>query len=272
MRKPVLQARIDDLSECIEAQEQQLEKIVQQKFEGLVDTRNAFAVRRLREEKEEHLVAGKRLDVCCVSNANYSTLKGAEDATNPRVPADMIGIPALRKFILERAAPAQLATLEAHIEHKYALFMEGLALWSKSYTLDGSDDLLDRVAAPQDKVGGILERYLAAVVEVSGNIVVNKIKEELAEIIQQAKKELWKIRQMHWCTIRAFVRRDGNHSTSLVPESSWNENFLTGAKNIIKQRWPIFVEKQKELAHQLEHDLIALVTDIATAVQGKLRS
>lgn len=264
-----LRARMFAEMGSLESQQQQLNDITQEKFELLVDVRNAFASRGLKADQQNNMAPNESLEVFCVSNSHYSMLKGTEEISHPRLRPDMTGIPALRKFILERAAPAQLATLEGHIYHRYTVFMKGLAMWAKSYTLDGSDDLLAGVAAPQAGIGAALNRYLSGLLGACNSIIIAAIHDNLPAVIARATKELARKKLLHWCTIRATIRKDGNHMRSVVPQESWNEEFLIGASKVVQDRWNVFMETHDKLALQLQAELARLVADISKIVRSK---
>lgn len=264
-----LKLDIERLRDNLAPRQQALEEKKQATFEILVDARNAFVQRRLREDKEDYIGHGKQLKVCCVSNKHYSMLKGAENAVKPRLEAPMTGIPALRDFILKRAAPVQVATLEAHINHRYSVFMEGLALWAKSYYLEDSGELLQSIAAPASKIGGILERYLGDVMQASEKHIVDPIRDHCRDISRVALDRVANLDSWYWSTIKAFVRRDGNHQTSVCPRQSWNEDFLRRARDVVNQHWADFEKELGSAEDRLQQYLTGLIGDIAAVVEGK---
>ncbi|KAI6870639.1 hypothetical protein KC338_g2956 [Hortaea werneckii] len=255
-----LQKEIKDLMEEKEAAKAALPGIEQARFELLVSARNEYTIRRLQEEKSDHLPMRTTLPVFCVSNSHYSSLKGAKAIKGPRLNAEMTGVPALRAYVLETSAPELLRTNDAYVNQKLTVFMKGLAMWAKSYNVEGGEQLLAAVKKPQGQVAGLIDQFVDQVVTFNEKVVVNALRDAQNDIVEAASSVLNdKIKPWHPSTKRAFIRRDGNHRTSVVPQQSWNEQFLEKASKLAKEGWDVFSEKEKELAAGLEKSLLGLL-------------
>ncbi|KAI7283963.1 hypothetical protein KC345_g2598 [Hortaea werneckii] len=234
--------------------------VEQARFELLVNARNEYTIRRLQEEKSDHLPAGTTLPIFCVSNAHYSSLKGAKAIKGPRLDAEMTGIPALRAYVLETSAPELLRATDGYVNHRLTVFMKGLTLWAKSYNVEGGEQLLAAVKKPQGQVGGLIDQFVNQVVALNEKIVVTGLRDAQNDLVEAASGVLnSKISVWHWSTVRAFIRRDGNHRTSVVPQQSWNEQFLEKASKLAREGWEVFSDKEKELAIGLEKSLLSLL-------------
>ena len=264
-----LHAQIAQLEADLKIIEEELPRVANERFDLLVDARNANTTRRLQEEKSDHLTAGKTLEVFCVSNSHYAALKGVEVIHGPRLNADATGIPALRKYILECAAPVVLQTMEDYISHSFTVFMKGLAMWAKSYSIEGSAELLQMVKQPQGVVDGITLRYLDSLMQANTAIITTPLYGLQSSLIAGARSVLHTKRIWNWSTTRAFIRKDGNHKTSVAPRQSWNEQFLQGAIDLTHDQWDVFITKQMELGDQLEEDLTNLITGIHDSIQSE---
>ncbi|RMX97892.1 hypothetical protein D0868_10403 [Hortaea werneckii] len=232
----------------------------QARFELLVNARNEYTTRRLQEEKSDHLPMGTTLPVFCVSNAHYSSLKGARAIKGPRLNAEMTGVLALRAYVLETSAPEVLRTMDGYVNHRMTVFMKGLAMWAKSYNVEGGEQLLAAVKKPQGQVSGLIDQFVNQVVAFNEKIVVSGLRDAQNDLVEAARGVISsKINAWHASTIRAFIRRDGNHRTSVVPQQSWNEQFLERASKVAKQGWEVFSDKEKELAIELEKSLFGLL-------------
>lgn len=71
--------------------------------------------------------------------------------------------------------------------------------------------------------------------------------------------------------MRAFIRRDGCHCTSVAPQQNWNEQFLEGANDIVREQWSALLAKQEKLSEKLLEELSDLVRSIKQSVKGKPR-
>ena len=248
--------------------EQELPAVAHERFELLVDARNSNTIRRLEDEKSDHLPLGEGLKVFCVSNVHYSALKGARVINGPRLSAEMTGIPPLRTFVLECAAPNIERSVEDYITHKFTVFMKGLKMWTSSYSVEGGHDLLAVVQAAQNKIGSGLFAYHDNLDSSNQEINVKVLEESREEIVVTATTALEKRRKWHWSTTRSFIRNDGNHATTIVPEQCWNDHFLEGVKNVMREQWDCFSKKQEELGGTLMTDLIDLVQGVWDAVNA----
>lgn len=266
--KAKLQYQITELETTLKASEKELPTVSRERYVTLVDARNAFTIRRLKEEKAEYLANGQTLEVFCVSNVHYSALKGARQINGPRLDVKMTGIPDLRNHIFRSAAPRILENVENYMNHKFAVFMQGLAMWAKSYSVEKSVDLLAAVEEPQERIADILLTYADDFSQESNTLITDTIVEDLSDLAEKANAVVDGKRRWNWSTVRAFVRRDGSHRTSVAPQQNWNEQFLEGANQIVGEQWDELIEKQEELSGQLREGLIDLVNGIETMVKG----
>ena len=250
--------------------EEDLPGVAQERFELLVDARNSNTIRRLQIEKDGHLAHGETLEVFCVSNLHYDALKGARVINGPRLSAKMTGVPGLRSYILESASPVILQTMEDYINHKFTVFMKGLAMWAKAHSIEGSEKLLEAVRAPQDEVRRFMLAYHDKLMETVEEINIRPLADAQSELISSAVNHVNVKKQWAWSTMRAFIRKDGNHKTSVAPQQSWNEQFLEGANKIFREQWEEFNKKQTELGAELKAHLLSLILDLAETIKGTL--
>ncbi|KAI7542689.1 hypothetical protein KC331_g7824 [Hortaea werneckii] len=259
-RRQKIRDEIKAIAKERDAAKAALPGVEQARFELLVNARNEYTIRRLQEEKSDHLPMGATLPVFCVSNSHYSSLKGAKAVKGPRLNAVMTGVPALRAYVLETSAPELLRTMDGYVNHRMTVFMKGLAMWAKSYNVEGGEQLLAAVKKPQGQVGGLIDQFVDQVLTFNEKVVVNGLQDARNDLVEAASSVInSKINAWHASTVRAFIRRDGNHRTSVVPQQSWNEQFLEKASKVAKQGWEVFSGKEKELAIGLEKSLLGLL-------------
>lgn len=238
------------------------------RFELLVAARNRWTTQRLQEDKSRHLPADTTLEVFCVSNAHYAALKGIKEVHGPRLKVQDTGIPALRKFVLRSAAPLQLQALEDYINHRFTAFMEGLAVWVKSYSVDGAVELLESIKSFTDRLPEPIERYLTKTKAANDAANIIPLAGAREELISGAIAELEKKKDWHWQTLRAFIRRDGRHSTRRAPRQSWNEQFQSKATELVEDKWIDFLARQNRLSKALKLDMLSIVDAIAKTIEG----
>ena len=184
--KAKLHAQLRELESKMQSMEAELPGVARERYVTLVDARNAFTIRRLKDEKSEYVESGKALKVFCVSNVHYSALKGARQINGPRLDADMTGIPALRYHVLESAAPNILKTMQDYIDHRFTVFMKGLAMWAKSYSIEGSVELLEAVEEPQERINDLVDTYREDLGSGVNTIVTEPVTEDLSDLAEKA--------------------------------------------------------------------------------------
>ncbi|KAK3614421.1 hypothetical protein LTR56_027262 [Elasticomyces elasticus] len=63
-------------------------------------------------------------------------------------------------------------------------------------------------------------------------------------------------RKKHASTIMAFMRRNGNHHTSMCPQESWNEHFMRGLTDAVEEHWDVFENSRIQHTSQLRDALL----------------
>lgn len=255
--------------EHLDEAEAKAAEAAKQKFELLLSARNGFTRRKMQDEKQQHLEPGKRLEFFCVSNTHYAALKGGREVDGPRLDPRMTGIPALREYVLERAAPGILHSMEYFVNYQFSIFMEGLALLNANHRIKDSPGLLASVRAPQAEIDGVLEHYKRSLSHACDSFVVKPLTKESNTLGKAASTVMDKKKSWHWSTMRAYVRRDGCHSTSVMPLHSWNLEFMESASWTIREQWQAFKCRQEQLRGELQKDLVNLVDRIESSVDSK---
>lgn len=246
----------------------ELAEVAHARFELLVDARNSNAIRRLQEEKSSHLPFGTTLDVFCVSNVHYAALKGARVISGPRLKVQSTGIPALREYVLRRAAPFQLQAVEDFTKHKCMGLLQGLSMFAKTYSVKHGDELLKVIKASNQLLSRPTETYVAKILDANNTFNAKPLLDAREELATAAISELEKKRSWHWSTTRAFIRKDGNHITNLAPRQSWNEQFQAEATRLLSEKWDGFLTEQKDLSAGLQKDLLGLIHSIRHQLEG----
>ncbi|CAK3974892.1 Hypothetical predicted protein [Lecanosticta acicola] len=266
--KRKLSEEIAEYTKQLEVAGNELPQVAAERFELLVDARNANTIRQMQQHKVEHLIAGTKLQVFAVSNLHYEAIKGARVINGPRLSVKDTGIPALRQYALESAAPYRLQAMEDFISHKFTIFLQGLGMWAKSFSIERSEELLQSIRAPVKSVHPIVEEYLSAVSKANDEVIVQPLHHNQESLISTALTELEKKRAWNWQTIRAFMRRNGNFKTSVVPQQSWNESYQSGATKMVHSLWDSFVKDQSKLSDEMKCKLLGLVLSISETLDN----
>ncbi|KAK5730407.1 hypothetical protein LTR15_000344 [Elasticomyces elasticus] len=200
-----------------------LKTIELRRFEFAVQARNQYVTEQLRNMLENYVAKGTTLDVHCISNSHYAAIKSGKAVQGGRLSPEATGIPALRTFALTLPAPRLLQTLEEYCTADINVFFKNAQLWG---TLDKLDSRVEtRMGAFKDGIKSGL---------------VNALHSQFSATRDTAVKVLDQKRKKHSATIRAFIRKDGNHSTQMCPKESWNEQFVKGSTEFIDEHWETF--------------------------------
>ncbi|KAM3423220.1 hypothetical protein BST61_g669 [Cercospora zeina] len=267
------QKRKKDIREnekAIEKLQKQKAKAEQDMLCALVHVRNKFVATGIEQELRSHLPQGKKPKVFCVSNAHYSSCKGvADNATAFQLSAQQTGIPGLREYILELAAPSLFTALEDHLKHHFLVFLKGIQLWVIRKNVQGAEALLDLVKQPQKSLPARFEMYRKE----CHDIVVGKLLTHSTGKIKEFGTEAgvkWteKIHRFHWGTLKAFVRNSGCHSTSACPRASWNMDFWGKAPSSLVSGW----KQVRDLQSTAITKQINAIVDEMSVMEGALKS
>lgn len=212
----------------------------------------------------------KRPPVFAVSNLHYAALKGSRAVSGARLSVSDTGIPALRDFILQSAAPFQLQAVEDLVNHKFTVFMKGLSMWAKSYAVESrtAEELLLEIKKPAEEVGTVIEEYLEDIKSSAQKIIVERLEHSQEDSVSTALEQLQIKKKWVWATLRAFIRRQGNHKTSVAPKQSWNEQFQSTATEQVLEFWDSFIEEENIKSEKLKGGLTKLIKRVSDCVNN----
>ncbi|KAK4960764.1 hypothetical protein LTR28_004945 [Elasticomyces elasticus] len=141
------------------------------RLEILVDVRNDYVIRGLQADMQRHLHQRTALHVQCVSNLHYAYHKGAVDIDGPVLKVPDTGIPLLRAHALGLPATDVFRAKEAYLKGKYAVFLQGLSLWTEQSSVQDRAELLSIVSAPEQ----LLSEFQTAVCQHAERLIVTPL-------------------------------------------------------------------------------------------------
>lgn len=133
----------------VEELQTDIDRIISERLSTLMDARSRYITRRLREDKQKYLPQGVELPVFCVSNSQYFANKQVDGADVKLINPTATGIPALRAYALELAAPAIWQEIKTHLIFRVAGFFHGAYCWAKADHKEHRDVLMKRIKAVQ---------------------------------------------------------------------------------------------------------------------------
>ncbi|KAK5718256.1 hypothetical protein LTR17_015706 [Elasticomyces elasticus] len=199
-----------------------LKTIELRRFEFAVQARNQYVTEELRNMLENYVAKGTTLDVHCISNSHYAAIKSGKAVQGGRLSPEAT----------ERAALDKTTHVERRAE------------------------LLELARVPLDKLDGKVETRVGAFKDGIKSGLVNVLHSQFSTTRDTAVKVLDQKRKKHSATIRAFIRKNGNHSTQMCPKESWNEQFLKGITEFIDEHWETFENSRTQITDQLKDALI----------------
>lgn len=236
-KKPTKQMILDAQAaeDRLKALHSERDAIDARRFEFLVQCRADFIMAQLREEMQSHLPVGSALTIFCVSNSHYGAHKGAVKVSGPRLSVEVTGIPALRSHALTLSGPGLMAFHSAFVNHTMTVFLKGAQMWIDTTNVERRKELLELVSAPQKVLEGRLQAHKVSFkVYIEGDIV-KSLNENAGNILQVALKKFEEKKQKHNASVRAFIRKNGNHSSKFCPKDCWNESFTRAVKQLLDE-------------------------------------
>lgn len=164
----------------------------------------------------------------------------------------MTGIPALRAYALGLPAPGLFRTLMHYSNYSIASLLKDLQLWISASEVDRRDELLMLAAELQEKLVERITARCNAHQEDLVREIANVLQGSVVEASEYAVKQLDKKRNKHAATIRAFIRRNGNHATRLCPREVWNENFSKLFNDLAVKQESTVAQLKEERTDELE--------------------
>ncbi|KAK5735797.1 hypothetical protein LTS12_026369 [Elasticomyces elasticus] len=209
-----MQGRVEMIAEL----KRESKSMDMRRFEVLVHARNAFVTEQLRLHMNNYLPTGMNLPVFCISNRHYAAIKGGRSVGGLRLSVEATGVPALRAHALALPAADQFRTLEEYHTIDLGVFLSEAQLWVKVTQLERRAELLGLVGQPLNKLKDRISTRLDAFEHMVKDFLIASLSEQFHQNRDAAIKVLDAKRKKHPATIMAFVRRDGNHQTTVCPK------------------------------------------------------
>ncbi|KAK4954747.1 hypothetical protein LTR66_013513 [Elasticomyces elasticus] len=239
------------------------------RLEILVDVRNDYVSRGLQADMQRHLHQRTALHVQCVSNLHYAYHNGAVDIDGPVLKVPDTGIPLLRAHALGLPATDVFRAKEAYLKGKYAVFLQGLSLWTEQSSVQDRAELLSIVSAPEQGVPQLLSEFQTAVCQRAERLIVTPLSEAQDELARGEMGVVQSWKTWHWSSLKAFVRNGGKWATSVIPGQCWNEQFLERANEILDPNWTELEGEERKLIAQNMESVIDMIRAIPQHLDGK---
>lgn len=249
--------------------EEALENVKNEQLDGLVDVRNSHIAAQLKADKRKHLAAGSELSVFCVSNTHYNEHKGIGSGDSRVMSVETTNIPALRSHALRMAASREFNVIEDYINETLTL-LKGAALWADSAPEYGRATLVDVAQQPKALLNSIMDDFLETTDDkCNGRLIRPMISRRKDYVAAAVRVKTNFLTTWHHSTVRAFFRRDGNHSTKTRPHEAWNERFQDEQTATIEGVWYVVIAEQKITLRGGVEKVIKALGDIPEQLSSK---
>lgn len=111
--------------------------------------RNADVKQRAAKVFKELVPSGAQLNVFCVSNDEYKKWKHPDSSDNQTMDIEVTGIPAIRAFLLERAAPRVQRHFEIKIDDGVPSLIETTKIWCDREPVKNAEKIIQKAIEPQ---------------------------------------------------------------------------------------------------------------------------
>jgi hypothetical protein len=88
------------------------------------------------------------------------------------------------------------------------------------------------------------------------------------EMILKAESFLEEVREWHFQTIRAYIRRFGTYTSSVVGHVSWNTKMMLPAARFMNTGWDEMISCEKQALTIAEKTLLRALDTILAEVKG----
>lgn len=115
----------------------------------LISLRNIDVQQRAAKAFKDHVPSGVQLNVFCVSNDEYKKWKHPDSSENHTMDIEVTGIPAVRAFLRERAAPRVQRHFELRIGDTVPSLIDTTKLWCIRAPVENADEIIQTAIEPQ---------------------------------------------------------------------------------------------------------------------------
>jgi hypothetical protein len=228
--------------------EEELRQVQNTQFEELADGRNAYITRGIVEAYQKHMAPDSKLQVYCISNTHYESLKGRPSGDSRQLSASGTGIPNLRSYALNLAAPDSLRTRKTYINN-VGVLTKGAAMWVGANPLDRDESLLKVIGEPLQLWDAAVDIYIQRTKDVVKNALTIPLENGRASFIAAALEILKELVCWNSSSFRAFVAKSGKHQTAAQPYQAWNERFTEKQnETAVRIGWAKIIAHQQALA------------------------
>jgi hypothetical protein len=240
-----------------------------QRHQLVVAARNRYIKETLQRDKQQHLPKGASLNVFCASNLHYAARKNAGDTPKPLLDVAMTGIPEIRKFALALAAPKMLRAVEDFTKHEFSIFFQGLDMWASREVVDGRARLLGIVQVPGAVIKDIIIQFGVLVMRAVDAKLIHPLHHQQQGSVSRALAYLERLKTWPHPTLKAFIRKYGDHETIKMPKQSWNRNFMQRSNEVIATVWPDFIQELRSYQQYVEKGIVIGMRKIVQDLKGK---
>ncbi|EME85658.1 uncharacterized protein MYCFIDRAFT_82603 [Pseudocercospora fijiensis CIRAD86] len=238
----------------------EIDAVMDEQFDGLVEARNAYVSRNLKQAKQKHIIPGATLAVFPVSNTHYGVHKGNDASDKRLMRVETTNIPALRSHALSLAAPLQFHAIEVRI-NEAILALRGAIIWAESPPTKRNEDLMNIVAQPGQLLHSILEEGRNSSEHYATAQLITPLDKGHSQFVLASLAFAHHVQSTwHHSSVRAFFARNGKHKTTKAGYEVWNERFTDDQVKAL----------QPGLNSMLPH-LFSMIQAAMTKLKGSIR-
>lgn len=249
------------LAKKVEEDNAKSRQMVLERTAILVQARGDFISRRLREDKQKYLPEGLELPVYCVSNSQYFAHKLVDDADEIIMETATTGIPELRAYALELAAPSIWEETKAYLTFSVAGFLHGANAWAEAEHKQRRTGLLQCVNTAQKDWNFLIDPVPQQVHRLLENDFIQTIRAGHNKSQEGALRALQAIESWNSGSFLAFFRKHGKHYTRTIGKECWNQMFLqTQTDSFLLPAW-------ERVMPQLQDIIRTAVKQVSKSIQ-----
>lgn len=246
-QKAALEKKQGDLSAQINDKETEMSISREKRFILLVQARKAYIQQLIQEKGLPQHTTGGDLRVLFASNTHYTQHKIRTSEPGPVLSPLETGIPGIRHYILESAAPVEYKRVRNFLDNKIKILLAGIGFVTNTSDSNGYEEALKIVQEREEDVDTCKDRFYEDLEKDIRRKIIAPLQKTQEKHTKSALKVLDGKKQWAYASIKAFVNKRGCHGTNKQPYHSWTEEFMREATDQIKQLWKEFFEAEDGL-------------------------
>ncbi|KAK3670186.1 hypothetical protein LTR78_009942 [Recurvomyces mirabilis] len=266
------QRALTTASNSLRELQDQLRSAQQHKFERFVNLRLQYIIRELRDKYGANVAPDEILEIHGVSNKHYAEGKGGLDPVSPRLALSDTGIPSLRKhiFMKEAVASNKIQALRYYLNGDLAALLQSFDSLLQPSASTGHTEMSGIFTSASHRLNAIVSERLQTFPGTIDDGITSHMVRSIPAYLDHAIVELNKRRKWNHQTAKAFIWKNGRHSTRREPfRQSWDQHFSEAAVAALQTEWSSFAPQLDTFLDDFELSILDVLDQLKKEYNGR---